>query len=127
MVNAASPEDRTRGARIATLPCSSPELPNDTFANQLTYYWLMAMADPLGSFSFTSAQLDPMLATLSGAVTNQDPGSQLLSQVFTRQAKFLVADAGYPMQDPYNPSISFPVRQTDTMAALNQSWATLSA
>ena len=96
MVNAASPEDRARGARIATLPCSSPELPNDTFASQLTYYWLMAMADPLGSFTFTNAQLEPMLATLSGAVTNQDPGSQLLSQVFTRQAKFLVADTCLP-------------------------------
>ncbi len=127
MVNSASPEDRARGEHIATLPCSSPELPNDTFAGQLTYYWLMAMTDPLGSFTFTNAQLEPMLAILSGAVTNQDPGSQLLNQVFTRQAKILAADTSYPMQDPYNPSTSFPVRQTDTMAALNEAWATLSA
>jgi hypothetical protein len=125
MVNSASPEDRALGAKIANLPTSSPELPNDTFANQLTYFWLMAMADPLGNFTFTNAQLTAMVSALAGAVTNPGPGSQLLNRVFTQQRKILVADQSYPMQDPYNPGVGFTVRQTDTLAALNRSWATL--
>jgi hypothetical protein len=125
MVNSASSADRTLGAQIANLPTSSPELPNDTFANQLTYCWLMAMADPLGNFAFTYSQLASLLAVIAGSVSNQDPGSELLSKVFTQQSKILASDQSYPMQDPYNPSIGFTVRQTDTLAALNRSWATL--
>lgn len=125
MVNSASPEDRALGAKIANLPTSSPELPNDTFANQLTYFWLMAMADPLDNFTFTNAQLTAMVSALAGAVTNPGPGSQLLNRVFTQQSKILVADQSYPMQNPYNPGVGFTVRQTDTLAALNRSWATL--
>jgi hypothetical protein len=125
MVNSTSQADRTLGEQIANLPTSSPELPNDTFANQLTYCWLMAMADPLGSFTFTYSQIGSLLAVLAGSVTKQDPGSQLLNKVFMQQSKILASDQSYPMQDPYNPSIGFTVRQTDTLAAINRSWATL--
>lgn len=125
MVNSTSQADQALGEQIANLPTSSPELPNDTFANQLTYCWLMAMADPLGSFAFTYNQIAALMPVLLGSVTKQDPGSQLLSKVLTQQSKILASDQSYPMQDPYNPSIGFTVRQTDTLAALNRSWATL--
>ncbi|MGN6813745.1 MAG: hypothetical protein ACTHMP_22980 [Thermomicrobiales bacterium] len=127
MVNSLDAPSRSLGYQIANLPTTSQEHPNDTFADQLVYYDLLALADPLGNFALTNGALLALINALIPAVPNQDPGSILLSRVLTEQAKLLNSTSSYPMVDPYNPAISFPVRQTDTLAAINQAWATLSS
>jgi hypothetical protein len=125
MVNSLDAGERNLGHQIANLPTTSPEHANDTFADQLVYYTLMALADPLGNFALTHDALLAQINALIPSVPNQDPGSQLLSKVLTQQARILSVDNSYPMQDPYNPATGFTVRQTDTLAALNRAWATL--
>jgi hypothetical protein len=125
LVNAHDAPSRSLGYQIANLTATSPEHPNDTFADQLVYYALLALADPLGNFALPHGALLGLVNALIPAVPNQDPGSVLLSRVLTEQAKILNVDTSYPMTDPYNPGIGFTVRQTDTLAALNRAWATL--
>jgi hypothetical protein len=125
MVNSPDASARKLGDQIANLPTTSPEHPNDTFANQLVYYTLMALQDPMGNFGLTHDALLAQINALIPTVANGDPGSQLLSKVLSEQAKILSVDNAYPMQDPYNPNIGFPTRETDTLAALNRAWATL--
>jgi hypothetical protein len=125
MVNSLDTGERQLGYRIANLPTTSPEQPNDTFADQLVYYTLMVLVDPMGNFALTHDALLAQINALIPCVPNQDPGSQLLSKVLTEQARVLNGDDSYPMTDPYNPATGFTTRQTDTLAALNRAWATL--
>jgi hypothetical protein len=125
MLSSASADDRTLGLTIANLPTTSIEKPNDIFADQLIYYLLMALADPAGNYAQTNAQLSALIGGLVLAVPNQDPGSQVLNKTLTEQARILIADDAYPLQDPYDPSVGFTQRQTDTLAALNQAWTSL--
>ncbi|HEU5326451.1 MAG TPA: hypothetical protein VFU78_00075 [Thermomicrobiales bacterium] len=117
--------DLTTVATVANLVTNSVENPNDTFIDQLVYYALMAWVDPRGTYQWTHDQLTAQLQAFSASVSNGDPASQLVTRTLQQQTSVLNSTSSYPMTDPYNPSISFPVRRTDTLAALNQTWATL--
>lgn len=107
---------------IATLNTNSIENPNDIFIDQLTYFALMVWVDPKGAYQWTHDQLASTLAILAAATPNQDPGSVVLKKTFAQQTAVLNSSSSYPMVDPYNPSIGFPQRKTDTLAALNNAW-----
>jgi hypothetical protein len=126
MCSSASTDDRGLAGTIAGLSTSSPEYAHDFFADQLVYYLLMVLADPLGNYAQTGDQLLAFIGGLVPAVPNADPGSQAMNTALTQQSKILNADSSYPMQDPYVPSIDFNTRKTDTLYALNQAWTTLS-
>jgi hypothetical protein len=117
--------DQRLAAKILSVSASSPEYPNDTFANQLVYLMLMTLADPLGNFAWPNAALQSTVQSMIAAIQHDDPASVALKRSLTSHLKVLVVDSAYPTQDLYNPNISFPVRQTDTLAALNRAWATL--
>ena len=117
--------DQRLAAKILTASASSPEYPNDIFANQLVYLMLITLADPLGNYSWPNAMLQSMVQPLIPAIQHDDPASVALKESLTHHLKVLVSDASYPTQDMYNPNIGFTTRQTDTLAALNRAWATL--
>ena len=119
-------KDLTTVETVANLVTNSVENPNDTFIDQLVYYALMAWVDPRGTYQWTHDHLTAQLQAFSASVPNGDPASQLVTRTLQQQTSVLNSASSYPMTDPYNPSISFPVRRTDTLAALNQAWATLS-
>ena len=121
----AQPAVLDRVNAIARYDTSSPEYPNDTFISQLVYFALMELADPEGSFQWGHDQLASTLETLAAAVPNQDHGSVVLRKTFAQQAAVLNSAASYPLDDPYNPGISYPQRKADTLAALNRAWAEL--
>ena len=111
--------------QVVSAPCSSIEYPNDTFINQLIYASLMYMADPLGSYAWNNPQLQAWVTAMAGVVTGTDRASAAIQVSLTNHAKLLNADASYPLQDPYNPSVGFNQRVTDTLYALDQSRANM--
>ena len=119
------PQDISKVYQIANLDTDSPEYPNDTLADQLVYYALMEWVDPRGDYQWTHDQLDAEMELLVASVPNNDPASSLMHKTFEQQAAVLKSSPSYPMIDPYNPSIGFPQRKTDTLAAINKAWATL--
>jgi hypothetical protein len=112
-------------AKILSARASSPEYPNDIFANQLIYYMLMTLADPKGAYGWPNATLQSTVQSMVAEIQRDDPASVALKQSLENQLKMLVTDWSYPLQDPYNTKIDFPVRHTDTLAALNRAWAKL--
>ena len=113
--------------QIVSASASSQEYPNDTFINQLVYLTLMYLADPLGNFAWTNAQLIAETTLLGGAITRPDPASQAIRASLARHQRVLQTDASYPLQDPYSPAIGFTQRQTDTLFALDKARQTLKA
>jgi len=111
--------------KIANTICSSTENPNSTLANQLSYYSLMYQANPLGTFVWTNTQLQTGTQNMIDAITTSNPASQIMKKTLSTQWKILHAAASYPMSDPYNPTIGFNVRMTDTLAAINKAWPSL--
>lgn len=111
--------------RVVSASATSQEYPNDTFVNQLVYLVLMYLADPLGNFAWTNAQLIAETTQLSGAIGGQDPASQAIRDSLARHRRVLQTDASYPLQDPYSPAIGFTQRQTDTLFALDKARAGL--
>ena len=105
--------------RIVSTIASSPEYPNDTFINQLVYLALLYLADPLGSYGWTNAQLQALLQALEGVLLATDPASTAIKTSLVQHGKVLISDASYPMQDPYT-SIGFTQRKTDTLFALDK-------
>jgi hypothetical protein len=118
-------KDITLVNKIANLDTSSTENPNDTFADQLVYFALMVLIDPKGTYQWSHDQLNQMLTQLLGFLPNADPASTILQKTFNQQLAVLNSTPSYPMIDPYNPSIGFPQRKADTLAALNTAWTTL--
>ncbi|MGN6814012.1 MAG: hypothetical protein ACTHMP_24350 [Thermomicrobiales bacterium] len=120
-------KDQQLAQQIVSASASSQEYPNDTFINQLVYLALMYLADPLGNFAWTNAQLIAETTLLSGAITCPDPASQAIRDSLARHQRVLQTDASYPLQDPYSPAIGFTQRQTDTLFALDKARQTLKA
>jgi hypothetical protein len=107
---------RLAGTLVSTVAPSN-EYPNDTFINQLVYYVLMQLADPIGNFGLSNAQLQTFMKSLT--LRTKDPGSAAIEKSLDTHFRILFSASSYPMVDPYVPSIGFTVRQTDTLAALN--------
>jgi hypothetical protein len=120
-----TPSDQQLAEQIVNAPTSSPENPNDVFVNQLLYAALMYLADPFGAFDWDNAQLQQLLTDLSNTIVSTDGASTMLKQSLGQHLKVLIADASYPMQDPYNPGIGFTTRQTDTLYALDTARASI--
>jgi hypothetical protein len=112
--------ERQWAQRLLTSVASSREYPNDLVANQLVYAVLMNLADPDGPYDDTH---DDLLSRVGGWLewtTGADPVSQVLHTALAHHQRLLRADAAYPLQDPYAPSIGFTQRQTDTLFALDK-------
>ena len=120
-----TPSDVELVAKIGTFVTSSPEYPNATFADQLVYLTLMLWADPRGNYQWTNAQVDARVHDLIGAVTTGNAAAQIMSKTLTTQAAILKSTSSYPMVDPYNPSIGFDQRKSDTLFAIGKAWASL--
>jgi hypothetical protein len=111
---------RALASKTVSAPCSSPEYPNDTFANQLIYVVLMDLADPAGAYVWNNQQLQAFMAALGNTVAFSDPASTAIRNSLVAHGKLLYVDSAYPLQDPNNPASSFNVRKTDTLAALDR-------
>jgi hypothetical protein len=111
---------RALASKTVSAPCSSLEYPNDTFANQLIYIVLMDLADPAGAYVWNNQQLQAFVAALGNTVAFSDPASTAIRNSLVAHGKILHVDFSYPLQDPFNPGISFNVRKTDTLAALDR-------
>jgi hypothetical protein len=111
--------DQRLAQQIVDAVANSQEYPNDTFINQLVYLTLMYLADPLGKFAWTNAQLQAQMDLMAGVITSRDPASQAIHTSLLQHQRVLQTDASYPMQDPYSPAIGFTERKTDTLAALD--------
>jgi hypothetical protein len=115
-----NPADQHLAQRLVSASATSPEYPNDTFANQLVYLVLLYLADPLGPYGWPNAQLQAALHDLEGVILASDPASTAIKASLAQHGKVLIADAAYPMQDPYCPSVGFSRRKTDTLFALDK-------
>ena len=62
---------------------------------------------------------------LEGVIPSADPASTAIKASLVQHGKVLNADAAYPMQDPYSPSVGFSQHVTDTLAALDKARAAL--
>jgi hypothetical protein len=125
-LTAGDPPSVELASQIASAPADSTEYPNDTFVNQLVYLTLLYLADPMGSFAWTTTQLEAELTGLAGAISGTDPGSVAVQTSLSRHLRVLQVDTAYPLQDPYCPSIGFPQRQSDTLFALDKARSRLS-
>ena len=112
-------KDQQFAQKIVSLATTSIEYPNDIFINQLVYLTLMYLADPLGDYGWNNAQLQALLQDLQSTIMANDPASTAIKTSLGQQAKVLHSASSYPMVDPYCPGISFNVRKTDTLAALD--------
>jgi hypothetical protein len=113
---------RALASKTVSAPCSSPEYPNDTFANQLIYVVLMDLADPAGAYVWNvwnNQQLQAFVAALGNTVVFSDPASTAIRNSLVAHGKILYVDTAYPLQDP-NSNVLFNVRKTDTLAALDR-------
>ena len=100
-------------------PCSSPEYPNDTFANQLVYAALMHVADPTGAYRWNATRRLQLLQDLLALTQGSDPASAALQAALQSHLDVQNVDSAYPMQDPNN-NVPFDQRLTDTLAALDK-------
>jgi hypothetical protein len=108
--------------QIVSAPADSQEYPNDIFINQQIYLILLYLADPMGEFAWTNAQLQNALNGIHGAIRSKSPASLAIKTSLENHLKVLVVDSAYPMQDPYS-NIGFNQRQTDTLFALDKARA----
>jgi hypothetical protein len=112
--------DQAEVQKISNTACNSSENPNSTLAQQLVYFTLMYMNNPMG-MDWTHDHILACIKALIAAIP-VNSGSATLTQVLTQQEKLLIASANYPMVDPYNPAIGFNQRYSDTLAAINLAW-----
>jgi hypothetical protein len=112
-------------SNILTAPADPPGYPNDVFVNQLLYLALMYLADPLGSYGWNNAQLQQFVADVTSVVTGTDEASVAIAGAMAQQGKVLNSASSYPMIDPYNPSVGFTQRVTETVSALDKARASI--
>ena len=112
--------DQQAAQKLVSAIASSPEYPNDTFINQLVYLVLMYLADPMGNFAWTNAELQAEMSLLEGLVVNQDPASQAIRTSLAQHQRVRALTLSYPMQDPYAPGVGFTQRVSDTLFALDK-------
>ena len=110
---------RALAQRIVNTTASSTEYPNDVFINQSVYSSLMYLGDPEGAYAWNNQQLQAFVAALGNTVASSDPVSTAIRNSLVKQGKILYVDTAYPLQDP-NSNVSFNVRKTDTLAALDR-------
>ena len=110
--------DRTWALTIVKEPASSPEYDNEIFINQLIYLILMYVANPKGSFKYTTGQRQDMLKDILAVMSTTDEASVLIKASINSSLDMLTSDSSYPMQDMYNPDKGFNTRLSDTLAAL---------
>src|SRR5262245_58571389 len=75
MVTFSGTADQRLAGKILSASTSSPEYPNDIFANQLIYYMLMTLADPKGNFAWPNETLQRTLQSLIAVIRRDDPAS----------------------------------------------------
>jgi hypothetical protein len=109
--------------QLSATRVSSPEFPNGTLADHIAYLALTQMADPNG-LNCSNAQMVSFAAGCTAALANSAPGSALYGALAS-QAALVTATVGYPLQDPFNVTLSFSQRVTDLLAAINQAWPAL--
>ncbi len=125
-MSSSSTADQTTVSGILNTSTQSIEYPNDTFSNQLVYFAMIQLVDPLGTYAYSSAQLKTFLNSLASYITVSNATAQILLKSLQNHLKILGSDSSYPMQDPYSPYNGFDTRQTDTLAALDTARATMS-
>lgn len=116
----AAPE-RDFAKRIATSPAPSDEYPDVTFARQLVYLVAMTLVDPFGVYQWSHDQVRTLLQLVRDLYRGDDPATAAMLDGLTYHITLFDADPAYPLSDPYS-SETLPVRQTDTLAALNAAW-----
>ncbi len=114
-----STTDQTTVSSVLSTSTQSIEYPNDIFANQLVYFVMIQLADPLGTYGYTNPQLKTFLNTLISSIVANNATTLIITNALKRSLKIGSSDASYPMQDPYNPNLGFDTRQSDTLAALD--------
>ena len=118
-------EQRTAVSRVTSAYCTSREIRNSYFVNILVYLFLMILADPLGRYGQSNAEIRIILEDITKQIVKTDGGSLSFKNQFIQQLKILNSAEGYPMTDPYNMDIAFDTRKSDMLFALNESWSKL--
>ncbi|HEX8410492.1 MAG TPA: hypothetical protein VF883_16625 [Thermoanaerobaculia bacterium] len=110
--------------RIATAPAPSDEFPDVTFARQLVYAVAMLLVDPFGAYQWKPETVGTFLKVVRDLYRGDDPATAAMVSALAYHLAVFNVDQDYPLLDPYFDE-TFPVRQTDTLAALNAAWRSL--
>ena len=125
LTSSAAQSEQALVQKISNTSANSEENANANLAQQLIYFTLMYLSNPLG-LGWAHDQILAWIRALIAAVPTNN-ASATLAPVLTAQAKLLVSASCYPMVDPYNPSIGFNQRYSDTLAAINLAWTNLNS
>lgn len=107
--------------RLANAAAPSDEYPQASFPSQLVYKVAMTLVDPLGQYAWTHDKVRAQLQSVRDLFHGTDDSSKAMVDAVTYHLQVFDADTNYPIEDPYS-SETFPVRQSDTLAALNAVW-----
>ncbi|HEV7783347.1 MAG TPA: hypothetical protein VGO58_18855 [Chitinophagaceae bacterium] len=123
-LNTSNAADQALAKKIVKSPSGSDGYPNDIFINQLTYMSLLHMVNPAGPYKWTHDKLVGILNVVVGLNKRTDEAPVAIKMAAEKQLAALKNNPGYPLHDPQWSS-EFNVRVTDTLAALEETRATL--
>jgi hypothetical protein len=107
--------------RLAAAKAPSDEYPDASFPWQLVYKVAMTLVDPLGEYSWSHDKVRAQLQAVRELFRGTDDLSKAMVDAIAYHLQVFDADTNYPIEDPYS-SETFPVRQADTLYALNSIW-----
>lgn len=123
-LNSSGVQDQALAKRIVKSPSDSDGYPNEIFINQLVYLSLLHMIDPAGPYKWKNDKIIQIMTVISDLNKLSDETSTAIKTGVDKHLAILRSNVTYPLNDPQY-SAPFNIRVTDTLAALEETRATL--